>query len=401
MIHEIGILRKGYGYFLELFRQQHSDILPIHLMFQKTLVIRGEKAARIFYDTTKFKRKKATPKRFKKTLFGKKGVQGLDDEKHLHRKAMFMECMHKDSLLNIQHSFTAHWISAEKAWKKQSAIPLFEETEKILFQTACDWMGIKIKKQEIGEKTKLLSLMIEGTGAIGLRHYQARKARTKAEKWLMQLVESIRTNPHLLEEDSILISFSIYKDRKGEFLPKKIVAVELLNLMRPIVAIARYIVFTAHALQKKPESKHLLTTESAKHNFIQEVRRFYPFFPFVAAKVRESFTWNETYFPKNCRVLLDLYATNHDEQTWKDADHFVPDRFNTWKENAFDFIPQGGGKHHYNHRCAGEWITILLMEQALTHLLKMDYTLLTKNLEIPLSRFPALPKEKFKIKVEA
>lgn len=46
-------------------------------------------------------------------------------------------------------------------------------------------------------------------------------------------------------------------------------------------------------------------------------------------------------------MFLDLYGTNHDENIWEKPSQFIPERFATWQENAFNFIPQGGG--HYQN----------------------------------------------------
>lgn len=50
--------------------------------------------------------------------------------------------------------------------------------------------------------------------------------------------------------------------------------------------------------------------------FVQEVRRFYPFFPFAAAEVKTDFTWKDYTFEKGTLTLLDLYGTNHDTNIW-------------------------------------------------------------------------------------
>src|SRR3546814_12288022 len=94
------------------------------------------------------------------------------------------------------------------------------------------------------------------------------------------------------------------------------------------------------------------------------VRRFYPFFPAVAALVRREFEWRGYHFPSGRRVILDLYGTNHDARTWNASEAFRPERFREWDESPFNFIPQGGGDHNVNHRCPAEWITIRLMKQA-------------------------------------
>src|SRR5690606_9130595 len=120
--------------------------------------------------------------------------------------------------------------------------------------------------------------------------------------------------------------------------------------------------------------------------FVQEVRRYYPFFPAVAARVRSDFVWRGYRFPKGRRVLLDLYGTNHGAH-WGDPDSFRPERFARRQPDAYDFIPQGGGDHHAGHRCAGEWITIALMRECVDALLQdMTYAVPAQDLTIDLGR---------------
>lgn len=50
-------------------------------------------AAELFCDESRFVRRGATPGRIQRTLLGRGGVKGLDDEPHRHRKAMFMSAL--------------------------------------------------------------------------------------------------------------------------------------------------------------------------------------------------------------------------------------------------------------------------------------------------------------------
>ncbi|WP_222707250.1 cytochrome P450 [Pontibacter qinzhouensis] len=52
-------------------------------------------------------------------------------------------------------------------------------------------------------------------------------------------------------------------------------------------------------------------------------------------------------------MLLEVYGTHHDPELWENPEEFRPERFRDWKRIPFDFIPQGGGDHHTDHRCAG------------------------------------------------
>jgi hypothetical protein len=182
----------------------------------------------------------------------------------------------------------------------------------------------------------------------------------------------------------------------GKLLPAETVAVEVLNIIRPTVAIARYIAFAALALKDYPEYLNKLQQDDKLIEwFVQEVRRFYPFFPFLVALANENFKWEGIEFEKDRKVLLDLYATNHDENNWVDPERFWPERFENWDESPYNFIPQGGGDYHQNHRCPGEWITIDLMKIAVDMLVnKMKFSFPEQDTSISLKRIPAIPKSR-------
>ncbi len=394
----LGIFTQGYRYFTGKFAKHHSDIYQTRLMLRKTIAVRGREATELFYDQQKFRREGATPKRFRRTLFGLGGVQGTDNMQHMHRKAMFMNVMRPDDLQRMDAIFEKHWKDALVGWMQADQVVLFDEVEKILARSACEWTGVPLPEEDADLRTHQLSDMIDAAGGVGDRYLQGRVARVKAEKWIGDMVEPIRRKEMEIAEDSVFHVFVFHRDLNDELLSPQVVAVEVLNLLRPIVAIARYIVFTAHALHRHPSYRNRLIndTGSLVHNFVQEVRRYYPFFPFVAAIVKTPFYWKGTHFPQGMRVLLDLYATNHDERLWENPDSFYPERFENWNGNDFDFIPQGGGNHDHNHRCAGEYMTIRLMENALRLLVQsMNYTVPRQKLDIDLSRIPALPESRF------
>ena len=162
-----------------------------------------------------------------------------------------------------------------------------------------------------------------------------------------------------------------------------------------------FIAHAAHALHRRPECRRVLAAGEEGHAelFVQEVRRFYPFFPAVAARARRDFDWNGHRFPREVRVLLDLYGTDHDPRTWDAPEGFRPERFRGWSRSPFGFIPQGGGDHHADHRCAGEWITIELMKAAVGFLAgTLSYDVPEQDLTIDRSSLPALPRSGFVIK---
>src|SRR3546814_11580671 len=97
---------------------------------------------------------------------------------------------------------------------------------------------------------------------------------------------------------------------------------------RPTVAIARYVIFAALALHRRPDCRERLIagSDAEREAFVQEVRRFFPFFPFVGGRVREGFDWRGHPFREGEWVLLDLYGTNHDARIWQDPEAFRPEQ---------------------------------------------------------------------------
>jgi fatty-acid peroxygenase len=240
--------------------------------------------------------------------------------------------------------------------------------------------------------------MVDAFGAIGPRHWKGRIARNRTEDWIRGVIEDVRAGKLKAKEDSALYSMAFHKEFDGSRLDTQMAAVELINVLRPIVAIATFITYTALALYEHPECKEklLLDNDNDLEMFAQEVRRYYPFGPFLGARVREDFIWNQCKFKKGMLVLLDMYGTNHDSRIWDNPDEFRPERFKEWKGKLFDFIPQGGGDPAKGHRCPGEGITVEIMKASLDFLVKkIEFEVPDQDLTYSLSRMPTLPKSGF------
>lgn len=86
---------------------------------------------------------------------------------------------------------------------------------------------------------------------------------------------------------------------------------ELINILRPTLAVARFVPFAAVALEQHPQWRRIFADgdHSDLEPFVQEVRRFFPFFPAVPGRVREPFEWRRHHFREGDWVILDLYGT--------------------------------------------------------------------------------------------
>ncbi|GAB4374717.1 MAG: fatty-acid peroxygenase [Elainellaceae cyanobacterium] len=388
---------EGYRFISSRCKRYQTDIFQTRLLFKNTICLRGEEAAKVFYDTEKFLRHNATPKRLQKTLLGEGGVQGLDGEAHRQRKQAFMALMSPEHIVQLVELTRQQWLAAAQQWEQGDRVVLLDAAHEVLCRAVCAWSGVPLPEAEVHQRTQDLAAMIDGSGGIGLRYLRARWGREQSEKWIESILEQIRTHQLEVPENSAAYAFAWYRTPEGNLLDLHTAAVELLNVVRPVVAIARYIAFTALALYEHPECRQKLQDEADyRQLFVQEVRRFYPFFPFAAARSCQAFDWQGYHFPKGIRVLLDLYGTNRDPHLWENPEQFQPERFRQWNGSSFNFIPQGGGDFATNHRCAGEWITIQIMEMTLDFLVNsIQYDLPEQELEISLSRMPTMPKSGF------
>jgi fatty-acid peroxygenase len=390
---------EGYRFLPKRRKRLGSDLIEVHLLFQPTICMSGAEAARLFYDNERFERKGAAPVRLQKTLLGKGGVQNLDGEEHRWRKQMFMELMTPANIQQLLELFVVEWHRAVPVWAAMKRVVLFDECERLLCRAACAWAGVPLAETEVGLRTALITSMIDGSGGVGLRHWRARRARKRAERWARSIIKEVRAGLLAPPPQSAAYRFALHRTSQGKPLSTQIAAVELLNIVRPIVAVARYLVFVALALHEHPEIASQLKAERGYAGlFVQEVRRYYPFFPFASARVKRDFVWQGYRFPKGRRVLLDLYGTNHDPRLWPEPEQFRPERFREPYDATFALIPQGGGEYSLHHRCAGEQITIELMKLT-AHLVSgsISYHVPRQNLHVDLSRVPTHPKSRFVI----
>ena len=394
--HSLTLLREGYMFLANRRKSFASNIFETRLLGQKAICMGGEEAAKLFYDNDKFIRTGAAPKRLQKTLFGVGGVQGLDEEEHRNRKGMFMSIMTPNHLERLNRLTQNYWDIKSREWEQKDQVVLYDESRELLCKLACEWAGVPLNEGEVKKRTEQLTKLFESASALGPEHWMGRHARKELEDWIGELVEQVRNSKLQPPEGTALNSFSFHKDIDGKLLDKEIVAVEVLNIIRPIVAISVYITFTGLAVHQYPENKpKLLKEDEFLQMFVQEVRRFYPFFPATIARVKKDFIWNEFQFEEGTLTLLDLYGTNHDPHLWDNPEIFNPDRFARWEDSPFSFIPQGGGDFNMGHRCAGEWVTIEVMKVSLQYLAnKLEYDLPNQDLSYSMVSIPSLPHSK-------
>jgi fatty-acid peroxygenase len=323
---------------------------------------------------------------------------GLDGAAHRHRKALLLEVMTPESIDRLVSLVRRHWLDAASGWVSRE-VELLDGVGTVLTGAVCDWVGVPLDAAEVEGRRDDLHAMIDVPAAVGARSPAGRTARRRSEQWIGRLVSAVRNGEATAPDGLALERVATHRDPTGRLLDEHTAAVEILNLLRPVVAIDRFVVFLAHALHRRADRLGREGDDALREAFVQEVRRFYPFFPMTAARVRQDFEWQGVHFRRGQRVLLDLYGTNHDPATWPEPEVFDPGRFLGRDIDACELVPQGGGDHAVHHRCAGEWVTIAVMKEALRILVKdLSYEVPPQDLFISLRRIPAEPRSRLVIR---
>ncbi|MER7951923.1 cytochrome P450 [Streptomyces sp. NPDC096079] len=397
----LGALTRGYAWLPDRMRSAaDGSVYRTRLLGKPAVAVRGPEAVLFFYDEEHVVRKEALPGPVLDTLFGRGAVHTLDGNAHRARKALFMALLKDDeSVTQLGFLVRRHWRDAvREASRAGESVVLFDTVAEVLALAVRDWAGLPLPDEETARLARDCTAMVDGFAAPGLRHLRARRARTRQENAMGALVRAARERPADGAGPTPLEAVALHRDLDGELLDTHTAAVEVLNVVRPTVAIAWFAAFAAHALDRWPHHRKLLRADpSGAHAvaFAHEVRRFYPFAPFVAGLAARDLRWRGERIEKGTMLLLDLYGQNHDPDLWHHPYHFAPQRFSRAPRLPDGLVPQGGGDPAHGHRCPGEDVTVTVLSALVSELAALDYSVPAQDLTIPLSRVPTLPRSGF------
>ncbi|MFI5571615.1 cytochrome P450 [Streptomyces sp. NPDC051740] len=387
------LLAEGYAWLPNRMRDTPGPVVRTRILGRPALALRGPEAVRFFYDEQNVHRHRAIPEPVLATLFGHEAVHTLDGVAHRTRKSLFLPLLEPGRIAGLVGHVTEAWDEAVPAWGRRGSVVLFDEAATVLTTGVHRWAGIPLDDADAEATARDMIAMVDGFATAGPRHLRARRARARQEDRLGRLVRDIRSGTVTAPEDSVLDLVCRHRDADGGPLDGKTAAVELLNVVRPTTAVAWFVAFTAHALHKWPEHRAPLADGDVPFTtaFAHEVRRFYPFVPFLGGLAARDLYWRGEWVPAGGLVVLDVYGQNHDESLWGDPYAFRPRRFLERPVERDELIPQGGGDPAAGHRCPGEGITVGVLEALAVRLARMEYTVPEQNLAIPLHRVPTRP----------
>jgi fatty-acid peroxygenase len=394
----VALLADGYTYIGKRCAEHNSDTFETRMMLQRVTCTQGEDAARMFYEPGRFTRNGAMPPTALLLLQDVGSVQTLDGDAHYQRKAMFLSLLDKEGVQKLANTVAEEWRAALGRWERMDKVLLHPEVRTILTRAVCRWAGVPLREEEVKGRTHEFGEMIDGAAAVGPRNWRAQWLRMGTERWAKGWIEDIRDRKRDAPVGSPAYVIALHRKPDGELLGTGTAAVELINVLRPTVAVARFVTFSALALHEHPHLRERVATADDQYLewFAQEVRRFYPFFPVVGGRARVAFEWRGRQFKPGDWVLLDMYGTNHDPRAWEQPGVFNPERFRHWDGNPYTLIAQGGGDYANGHRCPGEPATVEIVKTALRLLTReMEYAVPKQDLRLNLHKMPALPPSKF------
>src|SRR3954468_6010148 len=388
------VFAKGYAWLPDKRRALGRRTVLTRLGGMPAVGLEGPDAARFLYDEDHVPRSHALPEPVQATLFGKGAVHSLDGEAHRVRKAMFVALlMREDGIASLVQRTTAAWDDAAAQWATRPEIVLFDASAEVIAGAVTRWAGVPLTEDEVPALARDLLALVDGFATAGPRHWRARRARGRRGGGRAQRVQDGRGGRTRVPEGSAVNVVAAHRDADGELLEPRVAAVELLNIIRPTVAISWFVAFSGHALIRWPDNRKRLASGAPAfaEAFAHEVRRFYPFAPFLGGKAPREVEWDGERIPEGAMVLIDLYGHNHDPDVWGDPYAFRPERFLGHDIGEFELIPQGGSDPRTNHRCPGEQVTVALLSALAVRLARLQYDVPEQDLSISLRRIPAKP----------
>jgi fatty-acid peroxygenase len=376
-----------------------GDNFESRLLGSRAVVVRSVEGARAFYDQDLARRRDA--------------VHGLDAPEHGERKQMFLDVLAPDRFPSLPEAVESGLREQVASWTGRD-VTMYDELVRAYGRAVLAWTGVPLGEQEADARSRQFAAIVDGFGFAGLAYARGWRARVDANRWAAGLVQTARAGRLPTEPGTVLDAIA------RSDLPPRTAGIELLNVLRPTVAVAWLGTFAALRLTQLPSWRTRLANPQGgvdRLAFAQEVRRTTPFVPALAGRVRRGGEVAGIAVKPKDRLILDVIGINHDPARWPDPEQFNPDRFLTAHPGPFDLVPQGGGSPESGHRCPGESVALCLLDVTLRVLATVDFSLTTAQAgsavgdavggdvaaglyaEVDRTRMPTLPKNGLTVRV--
>ena len=356
------LVRQGYLFTASLTpderRRLYDDgAVAVRLLGRRALIVSGAAGVELFYDESRMRRHRAVPAPVGLSLFGPGAVHALDDEAHRHRRALFRHALSAAEVDRLVGIAERRWHAELARWRRSGSGEVYASAVEVFGASIIEWAGIDEPEDEARAHARVLATIVDGFGVAGPAYVRAARARLRADRWAQELIREQRTHRRA-GPDCWLARAAAYRDADGRLLSERVAAVELLNVLRPTVAVSWLASFAAIALVEHPQWRQRIADgdADAAQAFAHEVRRYYPFVPVLAARARTDLRFAGYDVRAGDRVLLDVWGTDHGPD-WREPWAFDPSRFLATDPSTIPyFVPQGGGPADTGHRCPGEGV---------------------------------------------
>lgn len=396
----VQLLKKGYTALTANVSKLGQDGSYLARMLgRRALVVWGADGARLFYDGALVQRAGAVPPPLARLLFGRGAVHGLDGEAHLSRKAIFLDVLRPDNVEVLVDDVCRALAQRVRGWQARGDLSVFSELVEVYGSSVIRWAGIELSDEESRSRSHDLASIVDGFGGTGYAYVRGAVARRRSNRWAEGLIGQVRCGNLHPPRDSALWALAM---GQGAELDETTAGVELLNILRPTVAVAWLGAFAALALDNFPEWRARLVgdDERVRHAFAQEVRRTAPFAPALAARVRSRVERFGVQLDPGDFLVLDVLSTNHDPARWHDPVRFDPTRFLDEDPGPYDLVAQGGGDPRNGHKCPGEPLATAMLRETAGCLAAVDYVVVSDPSYDP-RRIPTLPTDGLRIRANA
>lgn len=404
----LAILTKGYDFGRHIWRRARSTTaraVPLRLLFEDALLVRGEEAVMLFYDETRMRRHGAMPAVVQETLFGHGSVHSLDGADHRHRKATFLDIAYEENQVSrLLPHLEREWQVELGAWLAGGDRSAYDAAVGALGRAMMRWTGLPGTAAAKTRWAARLAQVVDGFGVpYSPEFLLAWRNRLWSDRHARRLIEAVREGTLDAARGTALHEWAWHSGPDGELLPARLAGIELQNVIRPAIAVSRFVAFAAKELHDRPKWRERIAAETAERGrltegplasaFAQEIRRTAPFVPMLPARAKVDVEFDGLRVAAGDRVLLDILGTDIDEESWERAAEFDPERFvglDDW-EAITAFVPHGGGHPTTGHRCPGEKLAIAGLAAAVAVLSDPRLSIPQDGLEVNRRRLPTKP----------
>ncbi|MFW6773867.1 cytochrome P450 [Nocardioides sp. CPCC 205120] len=370
----LALLRRGYHALpAERRRNGGADTFVTRMLGGRAVVVRGRAGAELFYDTDRVSRVGAVPPPVAGLIFGRGALHGLDGAEHAERKALFLDLLDGAAVQEVTGEVTALLrprLDALAAQPDGGEVVLFDLLVEAYGDAVLRWAGVPGSAEERRVLARRMAAIVDGFGGAGTAYVRGWRERLRLNRWAARLVRETRRTASV-DATSVVARIA------ATDLDDRTAGVELLNVLRPTVAVAWPATWAALTLAVDRSARAALVGDAgarARVCVAHESRRVHPFVPALAGRIRSETEHDGVRLRPGDHLVLDVPGTDTDPAWWDRPEELDPSRFAHAEPDPYAYVPQGGGHPDQGHRCPGEPLTVALVATTLGELARHDIT---------------------------